>query len=51
MLNIDGLIINYFNLNDQINKRVMHVVSCYSIINWVVIEFVNFDMIINHVVF
>ena len=41
LLNIDGLIINYINLNDQINKRVMYVMSCYPIINRVVFEFIN----------
>ena len=51
MLNIDELIINYINLNDQINKRVMRVVSCYQITNWVVFKFVNFNTIIIHIVF
>ena len=46
MLNIDELVINYINLNDQINKQVICVVSCYSITNWVVFEFVSFDIII-----
>ena len=40
MLNIDGLIIIHINLNDQINKRVIYVVSCYSNTNWIVFEFV-----------
>ena len=51
VLNIDGLVINYINLNDQINKWVRHVVSCYPITIWVVFEFINFDTIIAHVVF
>ena len=51
VLNIDELIIIHINLNDQINKRVIHVVSCYPFINWVVLEFVNFDTIIICVVF
>ena len=51
LLNIDGLIINYINLNDQINQWVMYVMSCYPITNRVVFEFVNFDMIIIRVVF
>ena len=40
MLNIDGLIIIHINLNDQINKRVICVVSCYPNTNWIVFEFV-----------
>ena len=28
MLNIDELVINYINLNDQINKQIICVVSC-----------------------
>ena len=38
VLNIDGLVINYINSNDQINKRV-------------IFEFVNFDTTIIRVVF
>ena len=51
MLKVDGSVINYINLNDQINKRVMHVMLCYPITNWVVFELVNFDTIIIHIVF
>ena len=51
VLNIDGLVINYINLNDKINKWVMCVMSCNSITNWIVFEFVNFDTIIICVVF
>ena len=40
VLKIDALIVIYINLNDQINKRVIRVVSCYSINNRVVFEFV-----------
>ena len=36
--------------NDQINKWVIHVVSCYPITNWLVFEFVTFYPIIIHVV-
>ena len=51
VLNIDGLVTNYINLNDQINKQVGLYVSWYLITNWVVFEFVNFDTIIIRVVF
>ena len=51
VLNIDGLIINYISLNDLINKWVIHVVLRYLITNWVVFEFVNFDVIIIRIVF
>ena len=51
VLNIDGLVINFISLNDQINKHVMCVVSCYLITNWIVFEIVNFDTIIIRVVF
>ena len=51
MLNIYELVINYIDLNDQINKRVILVVSCYPITNCVVFEFVNFDTIIICVMF
>ena len=52
VLNIVGLIIIHINLNDQINKRVICVVSCYPITNWVIVfEFVNFDTIIICVIF
>ena len=51
VLNVDELVVNYINLNDQINKRVIRVVSCFSMTNWVVFEFVNFDVIIIGVVF
>ena len=51
VLNIDGLVINHINLNKQINKRVMCVVSRYLITNWVLFGFINFDTIIIHVVF
>ena len=51
VLNIDGLVTNYINLNDQINKRIGLYVSWYPITNWVVFEFVNFDTIIIRVVF
>ena len=44
MLNIDGLTIIHIILNDQINKQVIRVVSYYLIINWVVFEFVIFDL-------
>ena len=40
VLNIDELIVIRTNLNDQINKRIIRVVSCYPITNWVVFEFV-----------
>ena len=49
MLNTDELIIIHINLNDQINKRVVRIV--YPFTNWIVFKFVNFDMIIIHVVF
>ena len=51
VLNIDGLVINHINLNKQINKRVMCVVLCYLITNWVLFGFINFYTIIIHVVF
>ena len=51
MLNIDGLIINYINLNNQINKQVLCIVSCYLITNLIVFEFINFDTIIIRVMF
>ena len=51
ILNIDGLVINYINLNDKINKRVICVVTCHPITNWVVFNFVNFDTIIIPIVF
>ena len=51
IFNIDGLTIIHINLNEQINKRVICVVSCYPIINWVMFEFVNFDKIIICVIF
>ena len=43
MLNIDGLIIIHMILNDQINKRVVRVMSSYLIITWVMFKFVIFD--------
>ena len=43
MLNIDELVINYINLNDQINKQVIRVV--------VVFELVNLDTVMIHIVF
>ena len=43
VLNFDELIIVYIILNYQINKLVIHVVSCYPITNWVVFEFFIFD--------
>ena len=46
MLSIDELIIIYINLNNQINKRVIHIVSYYSFINWIVFKLINFDTII-----
>ena len=49
--NINGLIINYINLNYQINKQIMLVVSYYPITNRIMFKFVNFNMIIIHVVF
>ena len=51
MLNIDELIINYINLNDQINKRVRLIVSCCSITNLIIFEFINFDTIIIRIMF
>ena len=51
MLSIDELIIIYINLNNQINKRVIHIVSYYSFINWIVFKLINFDTIIIRVVF
>ena len=51
MLNIDELVIIHINLNNQNNKRVIRVVSCYLFINRIVFEFVNFDTIIIHVIF
>ena len=51
MLNIDELVINYINLNDQINKQIICVLSCYLITNWVMFEFVSFDIIIIRVIF
>ena len=36
MLNSDGLIIIHINLKVQINKRVIHVVSCYLFTNRVI---------------
>ena len=40
VLNIDKLIVIHINLNEQINKRVIYIVLCYSITNGVVFEFV-----------
>ena len=55
VLNIDGLIIIHINLNSQINKQVKLIhelyLSCYSITNSVMFEFVNFNMIIIRVMF
>ena len=42
---------NYIILNYQINKRVTRVVSCYPITNWVVFEFVIFNLFIIRVMF
>ena len=38
VLNIDGLVINYVNLNDQINTWVLRIVLCYQITNYVVLN-------------
>ena len=46
MLNIDELIILYIILNYKINKHVTCVISCYLITNWVLFEFINYDMFI-----
>ena len=46
MLNINELVINYINLNDQINKQIICVLSYYPITNLVMFEFINFDIII-----
>ena len=51
VLNIKGLIIIYINLNDKIDKRVIRVVSYYSITNRIIFEFINFDTIILHIIF
>ena len=51
VLNIDELIIIYIILNYQINKRVIRIVLCYPIINWVIFEFVIFDLFIIRAVF
>ena len=51
MLNIDELIQIYIILNYQINKRVTRVISCYTITNRVMFEFVIFDMFIIRVIF
>ena len=40
VLNINGLIVIHINLNDQTDKWVICVVSCYLITNWVVFEFI-----------
>ena len=42
VLNINELIIIHINLNDQINKQVIRIVSCHPFINYVMFEFVNF---------
>ena len=39
MLIIDVLIIIHSILNDQINKKIIRVMSCYLIINWVMFNF------------
>ena len=51
VLNIDGFIIIHIILNNQINKQVICVVSCYLIINWVVFECVIFDPFIICIMF
>ena len=51
VLNIDELIIIYIILNYQINKQVTCVISCYPITNWVLFEFINYDLFIICVVF
>ena len=51
VLNIDELIIFYIILNYQINKRVILAVSCYTITNRVVFEFIIFDLFINCIFF
>ena len=51
VLNIDESIIIYIILNYQISKWVMRVVSCYTNTNWVIFEFVIFDLLIIRVVF
>ena len=38
-------------LNYQIHERVIRVVLCYTITNWVVFEFIIFDSFIISVVF
>ena len=40
VLNLDGLTIIQINLNDQINKQVISVVSCYRITNLIMFEFI-----------
>ena len=50
VLNIEELIIIYIILNYQINKLVIRVLSCYTFINWIVFEFVIFNLFIIRVV-
>ena len=51
MLIIDVLIIIHSILNDKINKRIICVMLCYLIINWVMFKFVIFDQFIVHIMF
>ena len=51
MLNIEEFIIIYIILNYQINDQVTRVLSCYSIINRIMFEFVIYDQFIIHVMF
>ena len=51
MLNFDEFIIIYIILNYKINKQVTHVISSFTIINWIMFEFVISDLFIMHVVF
>ena len=45
MLNIK-LIMIYIILDYQINKHVIRVISCYPILNWIMFEFVIFNLFI-----
>ena len=51
MLNFDEFIIIYIILNYKINKQVTHVISSFTIINWIMFEFVISDLFIMHVMF
>ena len=47
VLNIEEFIIIYIILNYQINNMVIRVLSYYTFINWIMFQFVIFDLFIS----